>query len=62
MRSQQQFVPSQTKNEIYAAFFQGGRIPLRKDWSNMSALSGWKDGTVCPAPLTEAKVNPPVYC
>ena len=40
----------------------GGSIPFRKESSNASPLTGWEDGTMWPAPLTEANVNPPLYC
>jgi hypothetical protein len=39
----------------------GGSIPFRKELTNMSALSGSKEGTICPAPLTIANTNPLVY-
>lgn len=46
----------------YCSGTYGGSTPLRKESNNISALSGWEDGTMWPAPLTEANVNPPLYC
>jgi hypothetical protein len=40
----------------------GGSTPWRKKLNIIKALSGWKDGNIWPAPLTERNVNPPAYC
>lgn len=51
-------IPPNFKQWKYKYHDFGNTFPAKNDWNNSNPRLGWNNGTSCPAPLTEANVNP----